>query len=300
MAEQFLTLMADLDDDTQTRISRWYHDLKEAGFAGTQTLGLLYYISLAKFPLSEERAAIEILQRAAVEFSAVPVHISHIGIFAPGKVLFAAPEINADLAALHRAAAFMRVLAGAGDSVHEVARERLKSHGGHFIKIVFDRYGGLMRTAELKKEGFYYKKIQQLLKDGEIKLVRRGYYQYSGEDSFSDIPAITTLFPDGVICMESALDYYGYTDRTPAAWHLAVDNKSTRTRFYINYPIVKPHFIQSDRYQVGIEEAEIDGKPIKIYDRERTICDLLTPERVQRAYFLRKNIFATGRTGCKA
>ena len=132
-----------------------------------------------------------------------------------------------------------------------------------------------MRTSELKKEGFYYKNIQHLLEEGEIEQVRRGYYQYSGEDSISDIPTITTLFPDGVICMESALDYYGYTERTQAAWHLAVDNKSTRTRFYIDYPIVKPHFIRSDRYQVGIEEAEIDGKPVKIYDRERTICDLL-------------------------
>jgi len=143
------------------------------------------------------------------------------------------------------------------------------------IRMVFDRHGGLMRTAELKKEGFYYKKIQHLLKEGEIEQVRRGYYQYSGEASFSDIPTITTLFPDGVICMESALDYYGYTDRTPSAWHLAVDHKSTRTRFYIDYPMIKPHFIRSDRYQAGIEVAEIDGRPIKIYDRERTICDLL-------------------------
>lgn len=143
------------------------------------------------------------------------------------------------------------------------------------LRAVFNRYGGVMRTAELKKEGYYYKKIQGLIEDGEIEQVRRGYYQYSGEESFSDIPAITTLFPDGVICMESALDYYGYTDRTPAAWHLAVDSKSTRTRFYIDYPVVKPHFIQSDRYLVGIEEAEIDGRSVKIYDRERTICDLL-------------------------
>ena len=143
------------------------------------------------------------------------------------------------------------------------------------LESVFASYGGLMKTSELKEEGYYYKKIQQLLESGEIEQVRRGYYQYVGEDSFSDIPVITTLFPDGVICMESALDYYGYTDRTPAAWHLAVDNKSTRTRFYIDYPIVKPHFIQNDRYEVGIEEAEIDGKTVKIYDRERTICDLL-------------------------
>ena len=146
---------------------------------------------------------------------------------------------------------------------------------GKSVKSIFDRYGGLMRTAELKEEGIYYKKIQKLLNDGEIEQVRRGYYQYSGENSFSDIPIIKTLFPDAVICMESALDYYGYTDRTPSAWHLAVDNKSTRTRFRIDYPIIKPHFIQSDRYQVGIEEAQIDGKLVKIYDRDKTICDVL-------------------------
>ena len=32
------------------------------------------------------------------------------------------------------------------------------------IKMIFDGYGGLMRTAELKEEGFYYKKTQQLAK----------------------------------------------------------------------------------------------------------------------------------------
>lgn len=37
---------------------------------------------------------------------------------------------------------------------------------------------------------------------------------------------------------------------------------------------MKPHFISGDRYQAGIVEAKIDGKPVMIYDRERTICDL--------------------------
>ncbi len=143
------------------------------------------------------------------------------------------------------------------------------------IKDIFEQHGGLMRTSELKAAGFYYKKIQKLMESGIIEQVRRGYYQYSGEDSFSDISIITTLFPDAVLCMESALDYYGYMDRTPEAWHLAVDGKSTRTRFYIDYPIVKPHFIRSERYRAGIEQVKIDGKAVKIYDRERTVCDLL-------------------------
>lgn len=74
--------------------------------------------------------------------------------------------------------------------------------------------------------------------------------------------------------MGSVPEYYGYTDRAPTAWHLAVDNKRRRTRFYIDYTIVKLHFLCSNRYKVGIEEAEIDGKPVKRYNRERTICDL--------------------------
>ncbi len=143
------------------------------------------------------------------------------------------------------------------------------------LKRIFENYGGVMQTAQLNQEGFYYKKIQELLASNEIEQIRRGYYQYIGDNSFSDIPVIAALFPDGVLCMESALDHYGYTDRTLSAWHVAVESTSTRTRFYIDYPVVTPHFIKKERYLVGITEAEIDGQKIKIYDRERTMCDVL-------------------------
>jgi hypothetical protein len=33
-----------------------------------------------------------------------------------------------------------------------------------------------------------------------------------------------SLFPDAVLCMNTALFYYVYSDRTPAEWHLAVDD----------------------------------------------------------------------------
>ena len=48
------------------------------------------------------------------------------------------------------------------------------------LRSIFDKYGGIMSTAELKEEGFYYKKIQNALEEGEIEQVRRGYYQYLG------------------------------------------------------------------------------------------------------------------------
>ena len=103
MAEQFLTLMADLDGDSQAILSEWYGALKEAGAAGTQTAGLPYHISLAAFPLDKEQTAVELMRKAAERFSPIPVHISHIGIFAGGKVLFGAPEMNPGLRSLHDA-----------------------------------------------------------------------------------------------------------------------------------------------------------------------------------------------------
>ena len=103
MAEQFLTLMADLDDEAQARMSGWYHSLQEAGFTGVQTPGLPYHISLSTFPPDREMEAAEIARKAVVEFAPVPVHLSHIGLFAGGKVLFAAPEKDAELAALQEA-----------------------------------------------------------------------------------------------------------------------------------------------------------------------------------------------------
>ena len=103
MAEQFLTLMADLDEESQKLMSGWYDMLKEAGFTGTQTPGLPYHISLATFPLEKEEEAVTLMQKVAEEFSPVEVHISHVGMFAGGKVLFGAPDMSRELTALHDA-----------------------------------------------------------------------------------------------------------------------------------------------------------------------------------------------------
>lgn len=143
------------------------------------------------------------------------------------------------------------------------------------IQALFESHGGVMKTSELKESGIQYRAIQKYINEGIIEQIRRGYYQYLDDKAFTDIPTLVALFPEGVLCMESALDYYGYTERTPSAWHIAVDDHTRRNRFKIEYPAVKPHFITRDKYPIGIVEGEISGMKIKVYDRERTICDCL-------------------------
>ena len=63
MAEQFLTLMADFDDDSQTIMSAWYNSLIQAGFSGTQTTNLPFHISMASFQLEKEQEAAELTKK---------------------------------------------------------------------------------------------------------------------------------------------------------------------------------------------------------------------------------------------
>ena len=53
--------------------------------------------------VKKEQEAAELIKKIAGEFSPIPVHISHIGIFAPGKVLFGGLERNTELDLLHNA-----------------------------------------------------------------------------------------------------------------------------------------------------------------------------------------------------
>jgi predicted transcriptional regulator of viral defense system len=82
------------------------------------------------------------------------------------------------------------------------------------------------------------------------------------------------MYPKGIICRESALYYYGYTNRTPNAWHIAVEKSSSRIRSK-NYPIINLHFIHSDKLHIGMTTANIDDVDVNIYDKERVICDCL-------------------------
>lgn len=112
MAETFLTLMADYDMAAQFRMDGWYNAIQRAGFSGTQTPGLNHHISLATFPVEAEAEAIALTKRIAAEYAPVEVHVSHVGLFAGSRVLFAAPESNPALTALQRACADDRPLNG--------------------------------------------------------------------------------------------------------------------------------------------------------------------------------------------
>ena len=143
------------------------------------------------------------------------------------------------------------------------------------IKQIFDEYGGMLRTRELYASKIFYNDVQQLVKDGYIEKIRYGYYQWVDGDNHSEARLIKQLFPDGILNMDTALFYYGYSDRIPLAWHLAVSKDSGKSRFKIDYPFMHPYFIEPTLLDLGLSSGDIDGNLVRIYDKERTICDCL-------------------------
>ena len=148
-------------------------------------------------------------------------------------------------------------------------------HDVQYYKSIFDKYGGMMRTTQLAEEKIFYPQREKLIVDGYVEKIRRGYYQWINPDDFSEVGTVIRLFPDAILCMDTALRYYDYSDRTPGGWHLAVSKDSGKSRFRIDYPFVKPYYVEPAVLELGLTTGTMDGHAIRIYDKDRLICDCL-------------------------
>lgn len=144
-----------------------------------------------------------------------------------------------------------------------------------FLGKIFLNYNFTMTTAQLNKEKLYYRDIQRILDEGLIEKVKRGYYHWIEDYGTSEVAIINSLFPDAVFCMETALFYYKYSDRNPAEWNITVDKNTSRQRTNIDYPFVKAYRVEPALLSLGETDGIIEFTKVRIYDRDRTVCDVL-------------------------
>ena len=141
------------------------------------------------------------------------------------------------------------------------------------IREIFLNADGLVKTSDITRRGFHNSVLDKLIKQGKVAKVKHGFYQWVENGEMTEAAIIACLFPEAIICQESALHYYGYTDRTPQCWHLAVNKDSSKSKLSLNYPPIQPYFIEPAYLELGVTQAIIDGVAMRIYDRERCICD---------------------------
>lgn len=144
------------------------------------------------------------------------------------------------------------------------------------IQIVNDTVvanGGIAKTSDFIAQGINAKEIIKLCNEGFLTRVRQGYYQLASNSYTSEEQMIKTLIPEGVVCMESALFHYGYSDFTPRKWSIAVPRTISRKKLEIDGVSIQTYYVQKSLYGIGKTEDVFSGVHLSVYDRERTICD---------------------------
>ena len=133
--------------------------------------------------------------------------------------------------------------------------------------------GGIAKSADFVAEGIRAVDVVNLCNVGFLERVRHGYYELAEKTSVSEEQLLAALIPKGIVCVESALFHYGYSDFAPRKWSIAIPRSMSRTKLNVDVLALQPYYIQAELYDLGKTTDDFGGVILPIYDRERTICD---------------------------
>ena len=132
---------------------------------------------------------------------------------------------------------------------------------------------GIAKAADFVQAGIHAADVVNMCNAGYLDRIRHGYYQLADGNTSSEEQLIATLIPKAIICVESALFHYGYSDFAPRKWSIAVPRSMSRTKLDIDALTLQTYYVQSEIYELGKTTADFNGVMLPVYDRERTICD---------------------------
>ena len=131
---------------------------------------------------------------------------------------------------------------------------------------------GYITTAEFLALGINKPLIQKFINEGLIEKVSYGLYMDNSilKDEYY---ILQKKYPLAIFSYNTALYILNLTNRTPTQIDITVPrDKKVRGNYNI-------HRVSKKYYNIGIIEAESpNGNPIKIYNAERCICDMLRTE----------------------
>ena len=84
---------------------------------------------------------------------------------------------------------------------------------------------------------------------------------------------LDVVVPDGILCLFSAWNIHGLTTSLPQAYHVAI-KRGRKIRLF-EYPLIELHFITEALLELGVEEQVVSGYEIKVYNKERSVCDAI-------------------------
>lgn len=132
---------------------------------------------------------------------------------------------------------------------------------------------GIITAEQVTDAGVHRSVLKEFVDDGNLYRFGRGLYVCSNtwEDDFY---LLQRKYKRGIYSHDTALYLLGYSDRTPAKYTMTFPkgyNTPSLKQENINIKRVVP-----ENYSFGVIELNSPcGNPIRVYDLERTLCDIL-------------------------
>lgn len=146
------------------------------------------------------------------------------------------------------------------------------SHADRILQMAHDK-NGIVTSTEVTNAGISRAHLTGLVDKGLLERVERGVYILPNvfEDEMFNLQ---TKFKRGIFSHETALFIHNLTDRTPIKFSMTFPvGYNTKS---LQKATMKYSRVNKDYFEIGVISAKSpSGNPIRVYNTERTLCDIL-------------------------
>ncbi len=137
---------------------------------------------------------------------------------------------------------------------------------------IMEKNNEIITPAQLEKNGISRIYLSKMEKEGIIERIERGIY-VTKKFKYDEYYLFQLRYPKTIFSHNTALYFYGMTERTPIKMDVTVYREYNPHRFKNFANVYK---INRELYDMGVVKKESpQGMLVKTYNLERTVCDII-------------------------
>jgi predicted transcriptional regulator of viral defense system len=139
--------------------------------------------------------------------------------------------------------------------------------------LALTRKMGVLRVKDLMSRNMHPEYLRRLCRQGRLERVGRGLYRlrHGNVTEHATLATVSKRFPNGVVCLLTALRFHGIGTQNPREVWMALQRKSATPRIG-DLPVRFMRFSEAS-FGAGVEEHELENVPVRITNTAKTITD---------------------------
>ena len=137
-------------------------------------------------------------------------------------------------------------------------------------KKIIEQNNGIIYANKLNEYNIDRHVLYSLVQEGLLNRIAHGIYASPDKD-INEFWLTGKKYKNGIYSHNTALYFYKMTDRTPFKLDMTFPSNNR-----VNNDLLNVHYIKKEYYDLGLTELELEKNfTIKVYNLERTICDII-------------------------